>query len=65
MPEGKFIEYYDNGAKHFEGNFKDRKRDGKWSCWKPDGKLAYSVLFSNGRKVKELYISDPSHGTPF
>ena len=65
VPEGKFTEYYDNGAKHFEGNFKDRLRDGKWSCWRPNGKLFYSVLFSRGHKVKELYVADPKEGRPF
>ena len=65
VPEGKFMEYYDNGAKHFQGSFKGRLRDGKWSCWKPDGTLYYSVLFQRGHKVKELYVADPSNGRPF
>ena len=65
VQDGPFTEYYDNGAKHFQGNFKGRMRDGKWSCWKPDGKLYYSVIFSNGKKVKEVFIADPKSERPF
>ena len=65
VQDGPFTEYYDNGTKHFEGSFKGRLRDGKWSCWKPNGDLYYSVIFSNGKKVKELYVNDPSATKPF
>lgn len=59
VPEGAFTEYYDNGVKHTQGAFKNRVRHGKWSSWTPQGKLYYSVIFENGRKVKEIYAADP------
>ena len=59
IPNGTFTEYYNNGKKHFQGQFKNHLREGKWSCWKPDGKLHYSALFSNGNKVKDIFVSDP------
>ncbi len=49
MNHGKFTEFYHNGNKFSEGNFKDGVQDGEWSYWHENGQLCKTVNFVNGQ----------------
>jgi len=52
-PEGKWIEYYQNGKKRAQGFYKNELKNGKWIYWDKDGQIIYTITFSKGIKIKE------------
>ena len=47
--EGVIYEYYDNGNKKSEREFKENRQHGFFKQWKFDGSLEYYALYNNGR----------------
>ena len=45
---GKYTEYYDNGQKQCEWNYKDRKKEGKQEGWYENGQKQYERNYKNG-----------------
>jgi len=44
----KEVRYYQNGEKEIEGEYKDSKKDGKWTYWYDNGKKWSEGYFKNG-----------------
>ena len=68
---GKNLCKYENGLKRSEGNFKDGKKDGKWTEWYENGQKKsggyykdgkkhgkYTVWYENGQKEAEVNYKD-------
>ena len=51
--EGKFISWWENGAKKQEKNYKDGKLDGKWIEMWSDGRVNVERNYVNGKKVSQ------------
>ena len=47
---GKYIEWYDNGNKMDEGEYKDGKKEGKWIEWHEDGTKKEEGEYKDGEK---------------
>jgi antitoxin component YwqK of YwqJK toxin-antitoxin module len=47
-PTGKWIEWYGNGQKHFEGYYLEGKRHGKWTAWYANGTLRHVTWYDQG-----------------
>ena len=45
---GKWIEWYENGQKRFEDNYKNGKLHGHSICWYEDGKIDYEDNYKDG-----------------
>ena len=43
-------DYYENGQIKQEGNYKDHKKDGKWTKWYKDGEKKYEKNYKDGKK---------------
>jgi len=43
-------EYYDNGEKELEGNYKDGKKEGLWTDWDEEGKVTKTETYKLGRR---------------
>jgi antitoxin component YwqK of YwqJK toxin-antitoxin module len=59
LMQGKFKEWYNNGQKWEDGNFKDGKRHGKWNCWYKNGGKSIERWFDNGNFLTGM-IYDPN-----
>ncbi len=44
----KEVRYYQNGEKEIEGEYKNNKKDGKWTYWYTNGKKWSEGYFKNG-----------------
>ena len=54
IPEnGLHAEYYNNGNKKSEGNYKDGKKSGKWMSWHKNGLRKYEVNYKDGKEDGE------------
>lgn len=49
LPSGEIF-YYPDGQLRMKGNFKDGKRQGKWSYWYPNGNLWSQGEYRNGEE---------------
>ncbi|NQT78445.1 MAG: hypothetical protein HQ565_12075 [Bacteroidetes bacterium] len=47
IPIGRWIEFYANGEKKFQGTYVNGKRGGKWKFWDEDGNLE-AIKYKNG-----------------
>ena len=47
---GKYVEYYENGQKSYETNYKNGKQDGLWTGWHENGQKESELNFRNGKK---------------
>ena len=54
--DGKWIEWYENGQKNLEKNYKDGKQDGLENFWYENGQKKYEVNYKN-EKLDGLYTS--------
>ena len=52
VKNGLYTEYYDNGQKSVEENYKDGKKDGLEVWWHENGKKAYEVNYKDGEEVE-------------
>ena len=52
----KEIEYYEGGEKKYVGNFKNNKKDGKWTFWFQDGKMWSEGYFTKGLRSGESKV---------
>ena len=50
---GKWFEWYENGNKMCEGEYKDGKQEGKWIGWYKDGTKSYEEEFKDGTKMEK------------
>ena len=48
---GLHTEYYDKGQMKYEGNYKDGKKDGKWTRWCCDGTLRTEENYKDGKLI--------------
>lgn len=57
---GRYIEYYENGQKFSEKNYKGEKMDGKQKWWYVNGKKYYEVYYKDGKMdgKEENYFSN-------
>ena len=46
---GKHTEYYDDGQKKEEGNYKDSEKEGLWTKWYENGQKAQEENYKNGK----------------
>jgi len=46
----KGVYYYDNHTKRMEGEFKNEKRDGKWTAWYPEGVVWSEGWYKDGER---------------
>ncbi len=58
LNDGKYTEYYRDGQKFVEGNYKLGVFDGEWSYWFPNGQLCKKVSFSNGKTDGQWEVFD-------
>ena len=49
-PDGKWIEWYENGHKYSEGTYKDGIEDGKWTWWWDYGNKRSEGTYKDGKK---------------
>ena len=49
FPDGKWIEWHENGQKLCEGTYKDGKKDGKWIYWSENGKKGSEGTYKDGK----------------
>ena len=49
VSNGLFTEWYQNGQKEYEGNWKDGKRDGLFTSWERKGGKSRLVNFIDGK----------------
>ncbi|MCH2114044.1 MAG: toxin-antitoxin system YwqK family antitoxin [Pirellulales bacterium] len=49
MNDGKYVEYYQNGQKFVEGEFKMGAHEGPWQYWYDNGQLCKVVNFKKSR----------------
>ena len=54
--EGLWVEWYENGQKKSEKNYKDGKRDGLWVGWDEDGQKSYESNYKDGKKVSSMFV---------
>ena len=47
---GKLIEYWENGQKLIETNFKNGKAEGLITTWYENGQKAFEINYRNGKK---------------
>ena len=47
---GKYMDWYDNGNKRREGEYKNGKQEGKWIEWYEDGNKKSEEEFKNGER---------------
>jgi len=45
---GKNLCVYRNGQKKSEGNYKDGKRNGKWTWWYENGQMEFEINYKDG-----------------
>ncbi|QEG34311.1 toxin-antitoxin system YwqK family antitoxin [Bythopirellula goksoeyrii] len=60
VSDGAYIEYYPDGQKFSEGQYKFGVITGEWSYWHPNGQLRRNIVFKNGKpdgKV-EMFLAD-------
>lgn len=53
---GLFVNFYLNGQKLVEGNFIDKKPDGKWTFWFENGKVSQVRFYKSGVEVGHWVI---------
>lgn len=51
-------DYYPSGVLRAEGEYSNKKRDGVWTWYDPEGYLEYRELYSEGRRLKQLAPQD-------
>ena len=49
---GKHVEYYKNGEKFFEKNYKNGKKDGLMTDWDKEGNVTKTKTYKDGELVK-------------
>ncbi|NBW26890.1 MAG: toxin-antitoxin system YwqK family antitoxin, partial [Methylophilaceae bacterium] len=49
---GSFTQWYDNGAKRSEANFKDGKKEGYEIYWEKNGDVKSKTLYEDGKPIK-------------
>jgi len=47
--DGYYREYYPNGQKFAEGQYKSGRQEGTWTFWYDDGKVNRTVIYKNGQ----------------
>ena len=57
--DGKFVEYYRNGSKYVEGNYKMGVFEGAWQYWFENGQLCKKVSFKDGKPHGQWDVFDP------
>ena len=50
-----WIEWYENGAKKYEGNYKNGKLDGVAEGWFENGDKNYKEYYESGKLIKDFY----------
>lgn len=59
MEDGKYYEWYEDGAIQTIGNYKEGAEDGTWKGFGEDGKLMYKKEYKDGNIIKDVeYDSD-------
>ncbi|MDR2868109.1 MAG: hypothetical protein LBV46_01020 [Bacteroidales bacterium] len=58
------VDYYDNGQKYVEGNYKAGLRDGEWKSYFKDGQIQSEVVYQNGEKEGN-YTVYHENGKPY
>ena len=56
--DGFSLEWYDNGQKKCEGDYKNAKQDGPWTSWHENGKKSRQAIFKQDRpegRTEEWY----------
>jgi len=53
---GIHTEFYENGKKRSEGNFKDGKLDGLWTSWYENGQKRTENTYKNGKNYGSSYL---------
>ena len=48
---GRYQEWYENGNKYAERNYKDGKRHGRCKLWYDNGKKSFDCTFKDGEEV--------------
>lgn len=48
---GKWIWFYKNGNKRFEGNYKDGQKTGEWIYYHENGMIGEKSLYKCGHKI--------------
>jgi antitoxin component YwqK of YwqJK toxin-antitoxin module len=51
--EGKWIGWYPNGKKEYEGTFKDGEKDGLYNVWYENGQKEGELLYKDGILIFE------------
>ena len=57
---GKVEDFYDNGQKLEEGNYKDGKQDGLWTRWQENGQKSRERNYKDGKQdgLETWYYTD-------
>jgi len=58
VSDGKYTEYYSDGQKYVEGNYKLGVFEGEWSYLHPNGQLCKTISFKAGKPEGEWEIFD-------
>jgi len=56
--DGTYVEFYRDGKKYVEGNYKMGVFDGKWQYWYPNGQLCKAITFVNGKPNGQWEVFD-------
>ena len=51
---GKFIQWYTNGAKRYEGEYIRNRKHGKWTTYHRNGEKKAEEEYYNGKRVKKI-----------
>jgi antitoxin component YwqK of YwqJK toxin-antitoxin module len=50
---GLHTEYYENGKKKVETNYKDGKEDGLWTEWYENGQKRFEGTYKDGKMISQ------------
>jgi antitoxin component YwqK of YwqJK toxin-antitoxin module len=59
VADGFYREFYPNGEKFAEGQYKNGHQDGKWTYWHDNGKVQRVVEYSNGQPDGSWDVLNP------
>lgn len=62
---GRFVEFWETGKKHSKGRYVEGKKEGEWTYWHGNGRIAKKGSFVNGKlEGRWLYVTEdgrPKH----
>lgn len=63
--EGEYILYFENGVKHFEGNYENNMRNGEWTLYDSVGRKKALYTYNEGSLGSVLGVNDFPTSIPY